>query len=256
MYVLFKKIFTRDHAGFMETIPHESKKILFYPGCYIYSKETIRLTRNLLDYVGKPYNILGGLNTCCGIPQMVQGEFDLADHYLDLLYEKIKKINPEIIITGCAECLEALLRINAKHNEDFQIKSIVEYLHDHIDMFPKRKIRNMVTFHDSCRLSWRYHRGDASRKVLQRFSDFKELPEAIQQTLCCYHWNQNYDKANKENKKISLEKAEKTAPVIACDCLTCYEEYKKISKNIEIVDILQLFHESIQHQKDTRENNP
>ena len=39
--------------------------------------------------------------------------------------------------------------------------------------------------------------------------------------------------------------SEKQAPTLACNCLTCYEELKKVYTDVEIIDVLQLFEEAL-----------
>jgi hypothetical protein len=35
------------------------------------------------------------------------------------------------------------------------------------------------------------------------------------------------------------------APVLACNCLTCYEEFKKLRTDINVIDIIQLYVEAL-----------
>jgi len=248
LYVAMKMQKAPDLAVHMETVPSSQTSVLFYPGCYIYSFETIRRTKRLLDHVGTPYVVLGGLTTCCGIPQLLQGEFDQVDHCMEALHEKIQKCNPSVILTGCAECLEALLRIKKRYHSTFEVYSVAEYLMQHVEKFPALKIRDAVTFHDSCRLTRRYKRDDATRKAISRFSTLVEMQNIRDQALCCYHWNHDYDPANTKNRIARLTEAEKQAKTMVCDCLTCYEEYSKIKSEIEVIDILQLFEEALKKE--------
>jgi Fe-S oxidoreductase len=229
----------------MENIVSEKSSILFYPGCYVYSSKVMRRTIRLLDHVGNPYGILGGLTTCCGTPHLLQGEFDQADECYDELYEKIKKIDPAIILTGCAECFEALIHIKEKYQETFEVLTVVEYLMRHIDKFPAIKVRTMVTLQDSCRLTRHYKRDEASRKAISYFSALNEMEHNKASAYCCYHWNHGYDKANKKNRKNLLNEASQVATTMACDCLTCSEEYKKIHGPVEVIDVLELFDEAL-----------
>ncbi len=108
LYIFLKRIITRDHACYMETIPAQKADVLFYPGCYIYSTNTVRQTLRLLNHIGCSYTVLGGVTTCCGAPHMLQGEFDQADNCFEQLYRKIKACDAKIIITACAECFETV----------------------------------------------------------------------------------------------------------------------------------------------------
>ncbi|MCX6665278.1 MAG: (Fe-S)-binding protein [Euryarchaeota archaeon] len=247
LYVAMKMQKAPDLARHMETMP-SSASVLFYPGCYIYSFETIRRTKHLLDHVGTPYVVLGGLTTCCGVPQLLQGEFDLADHCMEALHEKIQRCNPSVVLTGCAECLEALLWLKKRYHCTFEVYSVVEYLMQHVEKFPALKIRDAVTFHDSCRLTRRYKRDDATRKAISRFSTLVEMQNIRDQALCCYHWNQDYDPANTKNRMIRLNEAKQHAKTMVCDCLTCYEEFVKIKNDVEVIDILKLFEEALEKE--------
>jgi len=248
-FTKIKKIGTRDLASFMETTPSKKTSVLFYPGCYIYNTNVIRRTLKLLDHIDASYSVLGGLTTCCGVPQLIQGEYDIADQCLDSLHEKIMKSEPEIVITGCAECLEALLRIKEKYDETFEALTVIEYLMRYIDKFPRVKIRDKVTLHDSCRISRRYTRGKSARDAISRFSNFVEMKNVKKTTMCCYYWNMEYDKANANNRTKRLNEAKEHAPTMACDCVSCFEKYGKVDKDVEVIDILQLFEEAIDTQQ-------
>jgi hypothetical protein len=49
-----------------------------------------------------------------------------------------------------------------------------------------------------------------------------------------------------------LAAVKNNAPTLACNCLTCYEEFKKTHTDTEIIDALQLFEEALQ-PSETRE---
>lgn len=252
LYTLKKRLTVRQHARFMSRLPTRTAPLLFYPGCYVNSTGTMELSLRLLDHVGRPYEVLGGLDTCCGIPQMLQGELDLADKCLDALHAKVMVSRPETVITGCAECLEALLRIKAKYNEGFQVLSVVEYLMEHRDRFPEVKVRGPVTLHDSCRLSRRYRRGDTTRAAITRFAEVTEMEHTGDGSMCCYHWNHDSDPANREHRRERLAEARTAAPVLAFDCLTCLERFVKVEPepDLELMDVLELFDEALRTGRD------
>lgn len=267
VYASTQKLVNRGLAPFMETaVPtiyhpspanwdHSSSPLpssdhgglLFYPGCYIYNTYLTRRQIRLLNHVGEPFSILGGLNTCCGVPQLLQGEFDLADRCLDSLHTKIMKARPKIIVTSCAECLEALLRIKAKHHEDFEVLTVLEYLMRHRDRFPEVKLRKKVTLHDSCRITRKYHLGQTPREALDRFCERVEMEESGQGTICCYYWNFGHDPANEEHRQDRIRSAQEVADVMVCDCISCYEKYEEYDRDgFEVLDVLQLFEEAIE----------
>lgn len=244
LYISAKKITTRDLARFMEDVPAKKADVLFYPGCYIYSTQTVRQTLRLLDHIGCNYNVLGGVTACCGAPHLLQGEFDQADDCLRLLHEKIKAVDPKIVITSCAECFEAVEQGKKMHNEHFEVLSVVEYLLRYKNKFPNRKIRGKITVHDSCRFKKESLQGVAVRSTALMFGDLVEqtTPHG---SSCCYQWNHGCDPGNEPRRSLYLANVQKDAPTLVCNCLTCYEELKKTHSDVEIIDVLQLFEEAL-----------
>jgi Fe-S oxidoreductase len=255
LFVAIKSRQALDLIASMEKTPTTQTKVLFYPGCYIYSFETIRQTKRLLDFVGEPYTILGGLTTCCGFPQFLQGEFETAEDDMKILQEKITSIKPSIIITGCSECLEALQKIKEIYHESFEVYSVVEYLMKYIDRFPKIKLRETCSVQDSCRLRETINQGVALRNAVAHFCTLVEMPHNLSTAMCCYHWNHDVDIENNAHRLKRIEEAKKSASTMVCECLTCYEEFKKIKKDLEIIDVLQLFDEALSRIKKEGKNS-
>jgi Fe-S oxidoreductase len=248
MYISLKRIITRDHACYMETIPAQKADVLFYPGCYIYSTMTVRQTLRLLNHLGCSYTVLGGVTACCGAPHMLQGEFDQADHCFEQLYQKIKTCDPKIIITACAECFEIVEQMKKKFNESFEVLSVTQYLLRYKNEFPTLKIRGKILVHDSCRFHKLSPQGSAARDAASIFGELSELT-VNQLSSCCYRWNHGSDLGNTLRQTDYLRVVNNSAPTLACNCLTCYEEFKKIYTDIEIIDILQLFVEALDAPK-------
>jgi Fe-S oxidoreductase len=244
LYIVLKKITTRDLACFMETTLQKKAEVLFYAGCYIYSKKTIRQTLRLLNHLGCSYSVLGGVTSCCGVPHMLQGEFDQGDHCLERLHEKIKVVDPDIVITSCAECYEAIDQIKTIYHEKFEVLSVVEYLQRNSNKFPKIKIRGKILLHDSCRFSKDSPQSAAACHAISAFGQLIEAPSA-QGSSCCYQWNHGYDQKNNARRIAYLAEVKNAAPTLACNCLTCYEELKKLRTDVEVIDVLQLFNESL-----------
>jgi heterodisulfide reductase subunit D len=244
LYIVLKKIITRDLTCFIETTPVKTSEVLFYPGCYIYSKKTVRQTLRLLDHIGCFYSVLGGATSCCGAPHMLQGEFDQADRCLELLHEKIKAVDPKIVITACAECYEVVVQIKTTYHEKFEVLSVVEYLQRNSGKFSNIKIRGKILLHNSCRFSKDSPQGSAARDTVSAFGELVEDPSA-QVSSCCFKWNHGYDQNNTIRRIAYLAEVKNAAPTLACNCLTCYEELKKIRTDVEIIDVLQLFIESL-----------
>jgi Fe-S oxidoreductase len=244
LYAASQRASYRDLAPFMEVRPARPAEVLFYPGCYLYSVETVRETIRLLNHIGCSYAVLGGMSTCCGMPHLLQGEFDRADECMRRLQQDIARIHPNIILTACAECHDAVTQIKATYQEKYEVLSVVEYLVRHQNKFPRVKIKGDILVHDSCRFS---SKTPAGRAALQAAATFGTLviPPSQQQTSCCSHWNHNKDPANTHRRLTYLQEMRAVAPVLACNCLTCYEEFKKLRTDINVIDIIQLYVEAL-----------
>jgi Fe-S oxidoreductase len=245
LFIRLKKLTNNDLSCFMETTPGRKADVLFYPGCYMYSTKTVRRTLRLLNHLGVSYNVLGGVTSCCGAPHLLQGEFDQADDCAERLYQKIKICDPQIILTACAECFEAIEQIKKKYRMDVEILSIAQYLLRYQDKFPSKKIRRKITVHDSCRFHAQSPQGIAAREVVSLFGELAESPRD-QPSSCCYQWNHDSDPENALRQANYLAVVKKKAPTLACNCFTCYEELKKTYTDVEVIDVLQLFEEALE----------
>jgi Fe-S oxidoreductase len=252
LFIGLRKRTTRDLACFMETVPMKKTEVLFYPGCYIYSTKTVRQTLRLLDHLGGSYSVLGGVTACCGTPHLLQGEFDQADQCLSLLHEKIKAVDPKVLLTACAECFEAVKHIKEIYNEKFEVQSIAEYLTKNITKFPDAKTRGKLIVHDSCRFTQQSPQGIAIRSAASTFGELTELAKP-HTSSCCYQWNHGHDPCNSSRLTTYLSEIKNSAPILVCNCLTCYEELKKIPTDVEIIDVLQLFEEALDSVKSTEQ---
>jgi Fe-S oxidoreductase len=204
----------------------------------------VRRTLRLLDHLGCSYTVLGGVTSCCGAPHLLQGEFDQADQCLEQLYQKIKTVQPKLILTSCAECYEALEKLKREKNEVFELLSVVEYLSQNIDKFPKVRMQGTTLVHDSCRFKKDSRHGQAARITVETFGDLKEQ-ENTQGSPCCYQWNHGYDPGNTSRQKKYLEDVRTSVSTLACTCITCYEELKKLRTDVEVIDVVQLYENAL-----------
>ena len=249
LYVANKKALHRDLAPYMEVRPTKQAEVLFYPGCYLYSIATIRQTLRLLDHIGCSYAVLGGMSTCCGIPHLLQGEFDRADECMRRLQQDIARVHPKIILTACAECHDAVMKIKTTYLEHYEVLSLVEYLVRYQDKFPRVKVTGDILVHDSCRFSNTTPAGRAAQQAATVFGTLV-TPPPQQSTSCCSHWNHNHDPANTQRRLAYLTEMRATAPMLACNCLTCYEEFKKLKTDINVIDVIQLYVDALQIRKE------
>jgi len=248
-FVFYQKLQNPKIKKYMESTEDKPNSLLFYPGCYIYSPNTINQTIKLLDHVGNPYSVLAGLTQCCGMPYYLQGDFQQTEKCLANLKKHLQIINPTVVISGCNECLEAIQLINKYFHTSYITKTVVEYLYDHIEEFPKKSNARVVTFQDACRYNRGASAGESSRKVIKHFGNIKEMKHTKTTAVCCAHWNFEAYNGNNKIRKDRLNEAKKAANQMACECLTCYERFSKIESDVKVIDVLDLFEQSLDAQK-------
>ena len=246
VFVGFQKLMHPDLAQYMENTAKQAP-VLFYPGCYIYSPETIRKTIRLLDHIGISYSILGGVSHCCGLPHLLQGEKEQAQQCFQHLHESLQQAQPDIIITGCTECLEAVQRVQQTYKGTYKVMSVGEFLLGHQGKFPQLQLRDTMLLHRSCRSLQQPGQYQASQTIIKRFSSLQETPP--NKTMCCKHWDHLPKRHQRQQNERVLTKAAAVAPVLVCDCLTCYEAFQRCASEVEVLDIIDLFVEALDHKE-------
>lgn len=152
-YTALKRRQHPDLAPLMEYPLKTQASLLFYPGCSIYSPTTTRNTLRILDHLDIPYQTLGGLTYCCGLPHRLQGQTKKADACTTRLTTAINTVNPQTIITSCLECLEALQHIKTQTNAPYEILHTLELIHQHQAKFPHTHTDTPLLLHEPCRLT-------------------------------------------------------------------------------------------------------
>ncbi len=220
---------------------------LFYFGCYLNTPEICLNTLKLADvFEDKGYEVLGMLETCCGYPQFLQGNFDLAEKYLSKLYSHIKKVEPEKIITSCMECFAALKILEEETDLDFKSLTSTDWILENKNKIDFSNIRKEeIIFHDSCVRCHKQGECNSPRDLLKLFAHVEEFDQRKFDSLCCTYYAFNFNKKNKsdlhEIKKDEIIR--KGHHSLITECLTCDDEFKKDYKNeqfrvLNLVDYL------------------
>jgi len=213
-------------------IKKPSADVLFYPGCYVHSPTTLNHTLLLLDYHKINYSILGGMNTCCGLPHLLQGRYDKAEENLRQLHQSIIESDCRIVISGCLECVEAIKLAQHLYQGEYQGKSIHEYLLGKINPKKTKKLGNTLIL-KGCR--------STNTKILE--TQLKAHSQHITTKKgCCAHWSLGYKDSNKKLiEELQQEVTQNNIQSIVCDCLTCYEELKDKIKTptLELCQLLE-----------------
>lgn len=242
---LINKRRIRDLAKHVDKKDFKKAPLLFYFGCYIFTKlESVHQTLAIADKLGLDYEVLGGNRSCCGWPQLLAGDTDLAEDYHEYLLQLIEKSEPEEVVTGCAECYMSLKKVQRKYKANFEPLTTTQWLLRYVDKLNLQKTEEKVTYHDSCHLTRKSGMPEPPRELLAKMVDVKEMERSGRvDTFCCGYWNMHYNHDQlhelhherfKEAKKTGVRK-------MVCECVTCVESYTPDvpEAGIEVEDIVQ-----------------
>jgi Fe-S oxidoreductase len=229
----------------MEHPPNTTAPLLFYPGCYIYSPTTIRNTLKILDHIGTPYTVLGGVSYCCGLPHRFQGNQQEAKACTTRLQHAITTANPKIIVTACLECLEALHSIKQETNATYEILHILEYLHRYHTHFLHAHTKTPLILHTPCRLTTNPNLQKITEHLI---TNLGVTPQYLPPNTphCCRHWHHG-DPTNKDHHTKIITAATNINPRarLVCPCLTCLETIQKTTPDAPLTDLIDIYANTI-----------
>jgi heterodisulfide reductase subunit D len=215
---------------YVDKASFEHKDLLFYFGCYVFSPSGApAATLQLADRLGLDYEVLAGVRSCCGYPQYLTGKMGYGQQMLTHLDGLIDKVQPKWIVSGCAECYAALLRLKKKTGASWTPLTTTEWLLSHADDLNWKKYSEPIAFHDSCHVTKKVGKPEPARQLLDYMADVAELYESPEKCVCCGYYNVH---ANHElNDQLHEEKLalvqEKQAEGMVVECVTCWESFKK-----------------------------
>ncbi len=223
---------------------------LIYFGCYIFSHTGAQFkTIELADKLGIDYEVLGGLKSCCGWPQLMGGRIEEAEYLHRYVADVIEKIQPKEVITGCMECFASLKRMLQIRRNNWKALTTSQWMLNHADQLGLSKNDELITFHDSCHCTRKLGLGDPARELIGKMYHLKEMEETRDEALCCGYYN---FKGNPElNRNLRLEKmdmAKRTgAPTMAVECITCQESFESVGqeKGVVVTDLVDLVHKNV-----------
>jgi Fe-S oxidoreductase len=143
------------------------------------------------------------------------------------LGELIEQAQPERIVTGCAECYAALLRLKKKVGASWTPLTTPEWLLRHADELTWRRFDEPIAIHDSCHVTKKVNKPQPARELLARIGQVVEIAETPQDCVCCGYYNihANHDLNHGLHRdKLDLVR-EKGAEAMAVECVTCWESF-------------------------------
>jgi Fe-S oxidoreductase len=225
--------------------------LLLYLGCYILTKTGSALQLvDIADALGIEYEVLGGLRSCCGWPQLLGGEPGLAEDYHEHLYALVQKSAPAKVVTGCAECYASLVKIKRKYHADFEPMTAPMWVLEHSAELDLAKSDEVVTYHDSCHASRKFHHQEPARQLLGKLAQVVEMERSgWRDTYCCGYWAHETNREQLEAMhRARFEEARKTgAKRMVVECVTCLESFSlHPDREIAVEDVIQM---AIKHSR-------
>jgi heterodisulfide reductase subunit D len=135
---------------------------------------------------------LGEDEWCCGVPQLGDGNMELAEQIILHNIEALKAAGVKKVITSCAGCFHAL---KSEYPEiageiPFEVVHVTEVIAELIEngkLSLTKELSGKVTYHDPCHLG--RHEGvyDAPRTILNAIPgiEFTEMKRTKQKSWCC-----------------------------------------------------------------------
>ena len=148
----------------------------------------------------------------------------------------IDQVRPEFIVSGCAECYAALLRLKKKTGATWTPLTTPEWLLQHADKLTWQRFDYPIAIHDSCHVAKKVAKPKPARDLLTLMGDVVEIAETPQKCICCGYYNIHVN--HELNHQLHDDKLdvvrEKGATGMAVECVTCWESFAPSFKEAQV----------------------
>ena len=238
----------------------EKVDTLFFVGCtaaYDPGLQKIaRTTAEILESAGVSFGVLGSDELCCGSTLLRMGDYGAYEKMAEKNMELLNSLDVERIITSCSGCNSVLreeyeelggLKAEVTHSLE-----LVDELIKSGDIKLKKKINRKVTYHDPCHLGRYTGVYNAPRSILEAIPGIElvEMPRNRANAFCCGAGagvRTAYPEFARWVADERVREAESTgADTLVTACPFCEQNLGEATgKKIELLDILELVHESM-----------
>ncbi len=195
--------------------------------------------------------------TCCGIPAMHEGEFDVAREVARDNLKAFAAADVDAIVTGCATCTSSLKRYGELLNDDMaeeftsKVFGICDFLTDVLDIeVDSSRVTGEVidiTYHDSCHLKRRLGTHNQPRRLLGAYGyRILEMDEADR---CCGFAGAFAIDFPELSTRLGRRKidgiTETGSEVVAMDCPGCILQLKGTGPDIQVAHTIELLWDAI-----------
>jgi len=230
------------------------KKTLLFHGCMnrFYTSQVSEATEKILQKAKIDYSSLDN-EECCGFILYENGQEEAAINLMKKNLEKFSSLEDiDTILTSCPTCAYIFknhypdylpdFNYNIMHVTELFAKLIEE---NKIDIHTKKDIK--VTFHDPCHLVRSLKITEEPRTILEAVfeQDIIEMKHSRDASKCCGAGSGvrlSFSRIANTLAKDRISEARNTgASVLVTSCPTCMLHLQDNSKNIDVVDITEIF---------------
>lgn len=230
-----------------------------YFGCYaLGSPDLCHALMCLHDKLGLDYEVVAGFDWCCGEPMGLAGRFDEYDRLNRNLFDNaFGQIQPERVITGCAECNAALLHQQKFYGAKFEAVYSSVWVREHLADFRIHSSDLPLALHDACKAGRMPADGyfaapaayEQPREVVRALGKLKELRHNRQNANCCGDTASAADRESTLEASCDvLEEARAAgAQILITECAGCYERFggyqRRSGHPVKVLDLAAFVHD-------------
>jgi Fe-S oxidoreductase len=120
--------------------------VVFYLGCNVLRTPHIVFNvMDILEAMGLDYEVLGGVNNCCGIVHFrTQGDLSGSDRVEGHTLQRLAEFRPQTVLTWCPSCQLHLGETTAGAVErPYTLEHITRFLADHVEELRPRFVKSI-----------------------------------------------------------------------------------------------------------------
>jgi len=233
-----------DRLSWLADKSHLLKKAeyVYFVGCmnsYRF-KGTAARTFSILHHFGA--TILPA-EKCCGSPLLRTG-FD-AHKLVEENSRQIREIGAGTVITGCAGCYTTLKN---SYPGDFEVKSVSEFLAEHISELDLKRLDLTVAYHDPCHLGRHSRIYDPPRKLIESVCKLKEMKTSRELARCCGGGGgvrSGYKDLSLRMAKKRLAEVPEGVDYIVTSCPLCIRNLRDAGAEEKVIDLVDLLTQAL-----------
>lgn len=168
----------------------EAKDVVLFLGCgiHIFPDEIFTLL-DIFQQMEVDFVTLGGIDFCCGIPNLLVGDVEGAEKMARRLIQAIDSFKPRKVIFICPGCIEQFQKIISQFLPlPWELQFVTQFLTDNFERLGKLKpVERKVTLQDPCPLVRGNKKADHLRKILRAIPavELIEMEHNKENCYCC-----------------------------------------------------------------------